>query len=137
MAVGLKIFELRVVVVCPLVPGPTSWEMASASQDMPWHSNSFTKKTRRGKVLRVVKEHYLRDDLTVPCELQSAPPPTSLPSGDDLCDDGTGFSTLSQRVFAACCPGNVDCSPLPDVCSNMIILIISCSFKCTSNWMDF
>ena len=30
---------------------------------------SFTKQTRRGKVLRVLKEHYLRDDLAVPSEL--------------------------------------------------------------------
>lgn len=46
--------------------------MSGGSQEMPWRSKTFTKKTRRGKVLRVVKEHYLRDDLTVPCELQSA-----------------------------------------------------------------
>jgi exosome complex exonuclease DIS3/RRP44 len=28
-----------------------------------WRSKSFSKKTRKGKVLTVVKEHYLRDDI--------------------------------------------------------------------------
>ena len=28
-----------------------------------WRSKSFTKKTRKGKVVKVVKEHYLRDDI--------------------------------------------------------------------------
>jgi exosome complex exonuclease DIS3/RRP44 len=36
---------------------------------LPWKIASFSKKTRRGKVLRVVREHYLRDDIYVPTEL--------------------------------------------------------------------
>eukprot|EP01043_Picozoa_sp_COSAG02_P039906 COSAG02_NODE_3188_length_7205_cov_25.313538_1_plen_379_part_10 len=43
--------------------------------------------------------------------------PTPPPADEDLCDDGTSFTTLSQRVFAACCPDNKTCNPLPDACS--------------------
>ncbi len=28
------------------------------------HDRIFTKKTRRGQILKIVREHYLRDDLS-------------------------------------------------------------------------
>jgi exosome complex exonuclease DIS3/RRP44 len=50
---------------------------------LPWKIASFSKKTRRGKVLRVVKEHYLRDDIYVPTEL--------------LDEDGEPIGSLTER----------------------------------------
>ena len=40
-------------------------------------SNSFVKKTAKGKVLKVVREHYLRDDIFSGTELDPACDPES------------------------------------------------------------
>ena len=36
------------------------------------HDRIFTKKTRRGQILKIVREHYLRDDLSCGAESCSA-----------------------------------------------------------------
>ena len=54
-------------------------------------SKSFVKKTRRGAVVRVVREHYLRDDVWCgvkgceKCKHQSAPLETCPIMDSDLC----------------------------------------------------
>lgn len=46
------------------------------------HDRIFTKKTRRGQILKIVREHYLRDDLC--CGSESCTNSSCLPAQQQL-----------------------------------------------------